>query len=65
MDEVSAHLEGHDTQSLRADHSGICKFSDRDDPKYQTVLKVLQAWIEEYRSGIKQEKPETVSGTCQ
>ncbi|KAI4150589.1 MAG: hypothetical protein L6R39_002237 [Caloplaca ligustica] len=42
----SAHIKGYKVLSLHADHQGICKCSDRDDDKYQSLLDVLQRWME-------------------
>ena len=56
----SAQIGGNRLFSLPADHTGICKFDNFEDPKYKTVLSVLQSWVDEIKATSSAVKPEVV-----
>lgn len=57
----SAQLTGYETASLDANHTGICKFDNFEDPKYKTVLNTLRKWVEEIKARNNEEDTEAVS----
>ena len=44
-----ARIGGHKVIPLPADHIGIYKFENFEDPKYKAILPVLQGWVEEIK----------------
>ena len=46
----SATLPGHEAISLLADHVGMCKFDNFEDPKYKDVISVLKRWVAEIKA---------------
>jgi len=60
--EDSAHIPGHDFETINANHTEMCKFSSKDDPNYKIVLQLLKKWIKEVREVSKDKKPDNVSG---
>jgi hypothetical protein len=41
--ELNSRLSGYsDYASINADHSAMCKFSDSDDPGYQSVVAAIR-----------------------
>lgn len=40
-------LPGEKCQPLSADHRGVCKFSNRNDPNYQSLRNTLSATVDE------------------
>ncbi|KAL8904848.1 MAG: hypothetical protein Q9207_003008 [Kuettlingeria erythrocarpa] len=51
----SAHIKGYKALTLHANHQDMCKFSGKDDDKYQAVLDVLRRWVNKLK-----ETPEEV-----
>ncbi len=58
----SSQLGGWLTLPIRATHTGMCKYSDKDEASYQRVLGILQRWVKEIRSSGLVEEVEQVSG---
>ena len=57
----STHIRDYKILTLSDDHEGMCKCSNKDDNKYQTMLNVLRRWVTELKDTSKAEKPEEVS----
>ena len=56
----SAQIAGFDYVSLPADHVGMCKFENFEDPKYKTVLYTLRKWVEEIKTMDESGQTKTV-----
>lgn len=56
----SAQIGGNNAVALPADHSGICKYDNFEDPKYKTVLRILERWVEEIKAASSATKPDVV-----
>ncbi|KAL8727659.1 MAG: hypothetical protein Q9166_005895 [cf. Caloplaca sp. 2 TL-2023] len=58
----SAHIKGYKVLTLHANHQDMCKFSGKDDDKYQAVLDVLRRWVKELKEPQEEvKKPQEVS----
>ncbi|KAL8791896.1 MAG: hypothetical protein Q9195_005472 [Heterodermia aff. obscurata] len=53
----SAQCDGCKTISLPADHKGMCKFDNFQDPKYKTVLAVLREWVADIKAASPTAQP--------
>ena len=56
----SAQIGNEKVITLSADHKGICKFDNFEDPKYKTVLATLRRWVDEIKRTSSEPKPEAV-----
>ena len=56
----SAQIGNEKVIPLSADHQGICKFDNFEDPKYKTVLATLRRWVDEIKRTSSEPKPEAV-----
>lgn len=60
----SAHIKGYKALTLHANHQDMCKFSGKDDDKYQAVLDVLRRWVNKLKEPPEEvKKPREVSST--
>ncbi|KAF2183348.1 hypothetical protein K469DRAFT_728103 [Zopfia rhizophila CBS 207.26] len=59
--ESSACLAGYPAMPIHADHSGMCKFEDKEDPNYRKVAGVLKRWIQELGTPSTEPKVEQVA----
>ena len=61
MKDGSAQIKSYKNLSLHANHQNMCKFSGKEDDKYQAVLGVLQRWVKDLRDASEAVKPSEVS----
>ncbi|KAL8998782.1 MAG: hypothetical protein Q9169_002232 [Polycauliona sp. 2 TL-2023] len=54
----SAKIDGYQVLTLHANHQDMCKFSDRDDAKYQAVMSVLRGWVNDLKEPKKKKTQE-------
>lgn len=66
----SAHISGHEVQSIHADHVNMCKFKSDSDDGYDKVHRVLERWAAKLNSSQKPQErvvvsSATPSGDCE
>lgn len=53
MEPKSAQIRSYPHQPIEADHVGMCKFKDNEDPNHRTVADVLKKWAQEIREALQ------------
>lgn len=49
----SACIPGYEKLSIHADHTAMCKISDKNDANYHTVSEVFKRWAQSIRDSRK------------